>query len=77
MKLVPHREYPYRAQNYPLFESVVKHAFGQRRKTLRNSLREMIDDDVWAHINIRSDLRAENLSVKDFVEICNVMSARG
>ena len=77
VKLVPHREYPYRAQNYPLFESVVKHVFGQRRKTLRNSLREMIDDDVWAHINIRSDLRAENLSVKDFVEICNVMSARG
>lgn len=71
VRLVPYREYPYRAQNYALFDSIVKHAFGQRRKTLRNSLKKIIDDDTWAHIPIRSDLRPENLSVKDFVEISN------
>lgn len=73
VRLTPYREHPYRAKDYPLFESIVRHAFGQRRKTLRNSLKEMIDDDVWAHIPIHSDLRPENLTVKDFVEVSNAV----
>ncbi|RDI46505.1 16S rRNA (adenine(1518)-N(6)/adenine(1519)-N(6))-dimethyltransferase RsmA [Aquicella lusitana] len=71
VRLTPYRDYPYPAKNYALFESIVKQAFGQRRKTLRNSLKELINDDVWAHIGIHSDLRPENLSVQDFVEISN------
>ncbi len=73
VRLVPYRDHPYHANDYSLFEKVVKQAFGQRRKTLRNSLKEIIPDDVWAHIPIHSDLRAENLSVKDFIEICNAL----
>ncbi len=67
--LKPYRQYPYQANDYALFETIVRQAFNQRRKTLRNSLKECIDDDGWAHTAIRSDLRPENLSVKDFVEI--------
>lgn len=76
VKLVPYQHYPYQAKDYSLFESVVKHAFGQRRKTLRNSLKDIIDDDVWAHIPIHSNLRPENLSVQQFVEISNALSDR-
>lgn len=71
IRLEPHRQYPYLAKNYQLFETIVKHAFQQRRKTLRNSLKGLVDDDVWAHIPLHSNLRAENLTVKDFVEISN------
>jgi 16S rRNA (adenine1518-N6/adenine1519-N6)-dimethyltransferase len=73
VRLTPYRDYPFRAKNYALFERIVRHAFGQRRKTLRNSLKGIIPDDVWSTISIQSDLRAENLSVKDFVEICNAL----
>jgi 16S rRNA (adenine1518-N6/adenine1519-N6)-dimethyltransferase len=76
VRLVPHRDYSYQAREYELFASVVKQAFGKRRKTLRNSLKELVDDDTWAHIHLHSNLRAENLSVKDFVEISNVLSAK-
>lgn len=69
----PYREYPYLAHDYTLFENIVRHAFQQRRKTLRNSLKKLIDDSVWAHIKVHSDLRPENLSVKDFVEISNAV----
>jgi 16S rRNA (adenine1518-N6/adenine1519-N6)-dimethyltransferase len=71
VRLLPYRTYPYRANNEALFASIVKQAFGQRRKTLRNSLKGLVDDNVWAHIGIKSDLRAENLSVQQFVEITN------
>lgn len=71
VRLIPHRELPCRANNYSTFESVVKHAFGQRRKTLRNSLKSIVSDEAWERAGIRSHLRAENLSVKDFVTIAN------
>lgn len=73
VKLIPFQKPPYPAKDYAKFESVVKHAFGQRRKTLRNSLKELLNDDAWAHIDIHSDLRPENLSVKDFVAISNML----
>ena len=51
-----------------LFVKVVKTAFNQRRKTLRNSLRSMIkDDSILGHPFFT--LRAERLSVQDFVEL--------
>lgn len=73
VRLTPYRDCPYRAKNYALFAGIVKQAFGQRRKTLRNSLKDIISDEVWAALSIRSDLRAENLSVKEFVEISNAI----
>jgi 16S rRNA (adenine1518-N6/adenine1519-N6)-dimethyltransferase len=71
VRLVPHREPVYLAKDYSLFEKIVKHAFGQRRKTLRNSLKDLITDEMWEGISIRSNRRAETLSVKDFIEIAN------
>jgi 16S rRNA (adenine1518-N6/adenine1519-N6)-dimethyltransferase len=51
-----------------LFIKVVKTAFNQRRKTIRNALRAMItDESVLSHPFFA--LRAERLSVKDFVEL--------
>jgi 16S rRNA (adenine1518-N6/adenine1519-N6)-dimethyltransferase len=54
--------------NEELFVKVVKTAFNQRRKTLRNALRSMItDDSILVHRFFA--LRAEVLTVKDFVEL--------
>ncbi|MFI5149003.1 MAG: 16S rRNA (adenine(1518)-N(6)/adenine(1519)-N(6))-dimethyltransferase RsmA [Bacteroidia bacterium] len=54
--------------NEALFIRVVKTAFNQRRKTLRNALRSLIhNDEVLSHPFFA--LRAERLSVKDFVEL--------
>jgi 16S rRNA (adenine1518-N6/adenine1519-N6)-dimethyltransferase len=51
-----------------LFVLVVKTAFNQRRKTLRNALRSLIkNDSILEHPFFA--LRAERLSVKDFVEL--------
>lgn len=74
VKLTPHRQYLHEVKDYDLFEMIVRHAFGQRRKTLRNSLKELVSDDVWAQIDLHSDLRPQDLSVKDFILICNALS---
>lgn len=77
VRLVPYQKNPYHADNYQLFADIVRAAFGQRRKTLRNSLKDIINDDDWAHMPINSNLRAENLEVKDFVAISNVVNKKG
>ena len=73
LQLIPYRTVPYPCQNYSLFEKIVKQAFAQRRKTLRNTLKEFISDDQWPKLPIDSSLRAEALSVEEFVTLVNSM----
>ncbi len=54
------------------FAEVVKAAFGQRRKTLRNALNGVIDEAGFAAAGVRSDARAEQLEVADFIRLANV-----
>lgn len=51
-----------------LFKSVVKMAFNQRRKTLRNALKQMTPEGMDTTDPV-FDLRAERLSVEDFVNL--------
>lgn len=55
-----------------MFKSIVKMGFNQRRKTLRNALRSYLKSDI---INDPVfDLRAERLSVDDFVQLTKLIS---
>ena len=55
------------------FTQVVKHGFGQRRKTLRNALKPLNPPDA-ALASPFMDKRAEQLSVDEFVALTVVMS---
>ena len=59
-----------------LFASVVRDAFGQRRKTLRNSLSALCDDADFAATGVRPTARAEELAVAQFVALANHLAAR-
>lgn len=74
VRCVPHSTLPHTANDETLFSKVVLAAFGQRRKTLRNTLKGLLDDDGFTALNISSQLRAENLSVADFVTITNYLT---
>ena len=56
-----------------LFVQVVKTGFNQRRKTLRNALRQL-NMPLDAVPETLLGLRAEQLSVSDFIEITNSLS---
>lgn len=57
-----------------LFVRVVKTAFNQRRKTLRNSLKPMLQGVACAEPIF--DKRPEQLSVADFVALTNLMATK-
>ena len=57
------------------FADVVKAAFGQRRKTLRNALNGIVDEAGFAAAGVRNDLRAEQLDVADFIALANATGA--
>ena len=57
-----------------LFWQVVKTAFNQRRKTLRNALSSIINKENMTDEPLL-DLRAERLSVDDFVHLTNIITA--
>lgn len=55
-----------------LFKTVVKTSFGQRRKTLRNSLRGLFPAGIPLPENKLMALRPEQLSVTQFIELTNL-----
>lgn len=52
-----------------LFAAVVRHAFGARRKTLRNALSALIDAAGLAALGIDPGLRPENVCPADYIRI--------
>jgi 16S rRNA (adenine1518-N6/adenine1519-N6)-dimethyltransferase len=50
-----------------LFAEIVRFAFGQRRKKISNTLKDYLTNELKIKFG---NLRPENLSVDDFIEIC-------
>jgi len=74
VRLVPYKELPLIAKDIKKLETVVRTAFGQRRKTLRNNLKPLISGDEISNLGIDPGLRPERLSLKDFVTIADHLS---
>lgn len=75
VRLIPHTHKPYIAKDETLFADIVREAFNQRRKTIRNSLKKWVNDDRFAQLDISPTQRAENLSVADYVRLANSLVA--
>jgi len=66
IKLLPVQE-PLELKSRGAFFSLVKAAFGQRRKTLRNACKSLFSDEALADVIFNK--RAEQLSVKEFAQL--------
>lgn len=75
VRLTP-RQSPIHIQNESLFSRVVTQAFSQRRKTLRNSLRQMADSVLIEAAGIDPAARPETLSVEAFAELANLLDTK-
>lgn len=64
-------ENKYRVSDKQLFKSLVRNSFGQRRKTLKNSLRNFCETNNISLDDIEFDFsrRAESLSIQEFTEL--------
>lgn len=71
VRLTPRPPQELGARDAALLARIVSAAFGQRRKTLHNTLRDFAADAMLAELGIDPGLRGERLSVDDFVRIAN------
>jgi len=71
VRMVPLPPEQLAAQDEALLESIVAAAFGQRRKTLRNTLRDFLDEQDFATLGLDPGLRGERLSVAQYIAIAN------
>ncbi|QWF71720.1 16S rRNA (adenine(1518)-N(6)/adenine(1519)-N(6))-dimethyltransferase RsmA [Methylomonas paludis] len=66
VRLTPHQTAPVEIRDLPSFQLLVTTAFSQRRKTIRNSLKNLVSDQVMSSLGIDPNLRAEALSLQQF-----------
>lgn len=73
VRMIPLPAAQIQVQNEALFARIVSAAFGQRRKTLRNTLRGHLNEEDFMLLGIDAQLRAENLSVAEFAKVSNYL----
>ncbi|MFU8788805.1 MAG: 16S rRNA (adenine(1518)-N(6)/adenine(1519)-N(6))-dimethyltransferase RsmA [Methylobacter sp.] len=73
VRLVPHQQPPVAVNDMSKLNQVVTQAFSQRRKTLRNSLKKLIEEEAIAALGIDPTLRAESISLAEFALLSNLL----
>ena len=71
VRLLPRSAPALRARDERAFSRVVAAAFSQRRKTLRNSLANLVSDEDFEKVRIAPTARAQELSVAQFVALAD------
>ncbi len=76
VRLEPFTQPPVTIDDEAVFAALVRQAFGQRRKTLRNTLRELLDADEITAAGVDPGARAETLSLNAFAALANRAARR-
>lgn len=71
IRLRPYPQKPVQAKNEKAFADLVRQAFSQKRKTLRNNLKGWLSIPQIEQCDINPASRAETLTVADFVCLAN------
>ncbi len=66
IRLNPHPQPVVDIGDFTLFSTLVQSAFGQRRKTIANSLKARVAPEIFDICKLDKKLRAENLQLSDF-----------
>ncbi|WP_133405837.1 16S rRNA (adenine(1518)-N(6)/adenine(1519)-N(6))-dimethyltransferase RsmA [Parashewanella tropica] len=73
VRLLPYENKPYPCDDVEVLRKLTTQAFGMRRKTLRNNLKGTLNDDDFAALEIDASLRAEQISVEQYVNMANYL----
>ena len=74
VRLTPHKSIAHPAQDTKQLESVLRQAFNQRRKTIRNNLKTLLSTEQIESLEINPGARPENLPLSDYINISNLLS---
>lgn len=76
VRMIPIPQNDIQVQDEKLYAEIVKAAFGQRRKTLRNTLRGYISEADFVQLGIDAQMRAENLGYLDYAKMSNWITSQ-
>ena len=76
VRLVPLASDKIQITDTVLFENLVRDAFGQRRKTIRNAMQALCSSEDIEAVGLRPDARAEQLPVSDFIKLANFLASK-
>ena len=76
VRLVPHEVLPHPAKDHRLLERVVREAFNMRRKTLRNTLKQLLPNEAIEAAGVDGSLRPEQLDLAAFERLADQLAAR-
>ncbi|MCP5161372.1 MAG: 16S rRNA (adenine(1518)-N(6)/adenine(1519)-N(6))-dimethyltransferase RsmA [Hahellaceae bacterium] len=71
VRLSPHAQLPWPTKDTYWLERVVKTAFAQRRKTLRNALGTLLDAQSLKQLDVDPVRRPETLSLQEYVRLAD------
>ncbi|WWO97413.1 MAG: 16S rRNA (adenine(1518)-N(6)/adenine(1519)-N(6))-dimethyltransferase RsmA [Candidatus Dasytiphilus stammeri] len=74
IRLIPHDIMPNKVKNVNDLNRITNIAFSQRRKMLRNSMKNLFSSEFLEQIGIFPTLRAENISVALYCQLANLMN---
>ncbi|MCR8922316.1 16S rRNA (adenine(1518)-N(6)/adenine(1519)-N(6))-dimethyltransferase RsmA [Dasania sp. GY-MA-18] len=74
VRLTPHQELPHVAKDIKKLDTILRTAFNMRRKTLRNSLKQLFSEADIEALGIDPTARPETLSLEDFIRLSNALS---
>ena len=74
VRLVPHSVLPHPAKDHQLLERVVREAFNMRRKTLRNTLKQLLTAEQIEAAGVDGSKRPEQLDLAAFVRLADQLA---
>ena len=74
VRLTPHKTLPYPCKDVAMLEVVVRDAFSQRRKTIRNTLKKHLKVEELETLGIDPGARPEVLFLADYVRIADYLT---
>lgn len=76
VRMIPVKHRIGKAENFEHFSKLVKAAFHQRRKTIRNNLKDIATDEDLQAVGINPQDRAEHIAPELYVALSNHLSAK-
>ena len=74
VRLTPHAVLPHQAKDARALDRIVREAFNQRRKTLRNTLKNVLSVEEIAAADVDGSLRPEQLDLAAFVRLADQLT---
>ena len=77
IRLTPHRHPVVEVADLKQFADVVRQAFSQRRKTLRNTLKKLISAEQLIALGVDPKERPEQIPIEQYAKIANAIVEHG